>query len=350
MKSIKNQYIDLQEGKMTKANFMRNLRMTLPQFVTNVTSFEDSVRILKNKGILSEVKELKGSSGKEQYAKFEKEVPANYQEILTGIKIEHEATPEKSYEDIVKVVVKKLKKQPNYYTNWKLSGVEGKEPEILGAVKPEDSQMKFVKDGNVVDKAMGMKPVKGIEKPKKDADAKKETIKAVGKIELMTLIAQTVRGIKKMEGAGEKMKVVKKKLKESIEDEDQKMRFKDLPADPETYKTVRDMKGKIIKATNAEGNEFQRGDVTTAFDGEKIKIEKFEESQGKIKAIYNTGMFYRGIDIDGLNPVKPTMRPGVNIGASFEKFKRSLREMIRNVMSEMYDGRDNVTDVTGEND
>jgi hypothetical protein len=61
-------------------------------------------------------------------------------------------------------------------------------------------------------------------------------------------------------------------------------------------------------------------------------------------------MFYRGIDIDGLNPVKPTMRPGVNIGASFEKFKRSLREMIRKAMSEMYDGRDNVTDVTGEND
>ena len=348
MKSIKNQYIDLQEGKMTKANFMRSLRLTLPQFVTNVTSFEDSIKILKNKGILSEAKEIKGNSGKEQYAQFEKEVPANYQEIVTGIKIEHEIAPEKSYKDIVKVVVKKLKKEPNYYTNWKLSGIEGKGPEVLGSVNPEDREMKFVKDGNVVDKAMGMKPVKGIEKPKKDADAKKETVKVLGKVELMTLIAQTVRGVKKMESAGEKMKVVKKKLKEQVEEA---MPFQDLPADPEKYKTVRDMKGKIIKATNSEGNEFQRGDETTAIDdGEKIKIENFEESQGKIKAIYNTGMFYRGIDIDGLNPVKPTMRPGVNIGASFEKFKRSLREMIRKAMSEMYDGRDNVTDVTGEND
>ena len=55
MKSIKQQYIDLQEGNLSQANFMRNLRMTLPQFVTNVTSYEDSVRILKNKGILTEL-------------------------------------------------------------------------------------------------------------------------------------------------------------------------------------------------------------------------------------------------------------------------------------------------------
>ena len=55
MKSIQNQYIDLKEGRMSQANFMRNVRMTLPQYVTNVTSFKDAVRILKNKAILNEV-------------------------------------------------------------------------------------------------------------------------------------------------------------------------------------------------------------------------------------------------------------------------------------------------------
>jgi hypothetical protein len=55
MKSIKQQYIDLTEGKMSQGNFMRNLRMTIPQYVTNVTSFGDAVRILKNKNIISEV-------------------------------------------------------------------------------------------------------------------------------------------------------------------------------------------------------------------------------------------------------------------------------------------------------
>jgi hypothetical protein len=121
------------------------------------------------------------------------------------------------------------------------------------------------------------------------------------------------------------------------------MPFKDLPADPEKYKTVKDSKGKIIKATNADGNEFQRGDITTAVDnGEKIKIADFKEEQGKIKALYSKGMFFSTIDIDGLNPVKETMRPGVDMGGSFEKIKKSLEEMVREVIDEMYDGRDNL--------
>ena len=54
MKSIANQYRDLKEGKMSEANFMRNLRMTMPQYVTNTTSFSDAVKILKNKSIIVE--------------------------------------------------------------------------------------------------------------------------------------------------------------------------------------------------------------------------------------------------------------------------------------------------------
>ena len=74
MKSIANQYRDLKEGKMSQQNFMRNLRMTMPQFVTNVTSFNDAVRILKNKSILTETvikeeldtKKVYGGTGQNQ--------------------------------------------------------------------------------------------------------------------------------------------------------------------------------------------------------------------------------------------------------------------------------------------
>jgi hypothetical protein len=55
MKSTANQYKDLKEGRMSQANFMRNLRMSMPQYITNTTSFNDAVRILKNKAILTEV-------------------------------------------------------------------------------------------------------------------------------------------------------------------------------------------------------------------------------------------------------------------------------------------------------
>ena len=65
MKSIKQQYIDLKEGKMSQQNFMRNLRMTMPQYVTNVTSYGDAVKILRNKGILNEslIKQLESKTG-----------------------------------------------------------------------------------------------------------------------------------------------------------------------------------------------------------------------------------------------------------------------------------------------
>ena len=56
MKNIQKQYTDLLEGKMSKQNFMRNVRMEFPQYVSNVSSYEDSVKILKGKRILSEVK------------------------------------------------------------------------------------------------------------------------------------------------------------------------------------------------------------------------------------------------------------------------------------------------------
>lgn len=54
MKSIQKQYNDLLEGTMSKQNFMRNVRMQFPQYVSSTNSFEDSIRILKGKRILSE--------------------------------------------------------------------------------------------------------------------------------------------------------------------------------------------------------------------------------------------------------------------------------------------------------
>jgi hypothetical protein len=57
MKPIQNQYRDLLEGKMSKHNFLTNVKRTLSDYVSNVTSFDDAVKILKNKRILSEIKE-----------------------------------------------------------------------------------------------------------------------------------------------------------------------------------------------------------------------------------------------------------------------------------------------------
>jgi hypothetical protein len=406
MKSIANQYRDLQEGKMSQFNFMRNLRMSMPQ-VTNVTSFGDAVKILKNKGIISEsltteeeevfsqgaqdesitttnttagfdsvseedkegdndaefdaiLKQLEDEMAGEEAVKgqydleegpeeevekaiddkkidpakvkaaaekairgdstdlallmanagglFEgkepKAVDENLEEVTLGIFIEHGCFPDKSYDEVEKMVKKNIKKNPNYYTNYKLTGIRDYEVQTMDSSKPEDHQMKFYTEKTAVDTARGMKKVK---MPKKEE---------------------------------------KKKLKENV---DEKMRFQDLPADPEKYKIVRDSKNYIIKATNADGVEFQKGDTAKTYDGEEIKIVKFEESQGKVKAIYNKGMFFAGIDIDGLEAGKPEFRPGVDMGKSFEKFKlKDLKEMVRQTMDEFYDGRDNLTNISDD--
>jgi hypothetical protein len=361
MKSIKQQYIDLQEGNMSQANFMRNLRMALPQYITNVTSYQDSIKILKNKGILNEVaspselamgikvemehtddvqvakkiamdhlaenpnyysdlkksgvdtaqglkmtsgspiksltssgestlepnmnranprdgfslgffeenqemegdpateeeiadmiakaeeeesgkyttggeqfpireaKDEKGrwtnANGKSMYDQFKEIDNLNGQEVLIGIDYEIQKNPELTKVAAAKIVLKNLKKNPIYYTASLMAGKEGYEPEYIGgkSADPEAHQMQFLDKNmsNVVDKKRGMQPVKGIEKPKKDADAKKETNKPEKGIELMSLIAKTVRGLKKMDATGEKMK--KLSLKEAFSSNPNKM-------------------------------------------------------------------------------------------------------------------------------
>ena len=346
MKSIQNQYRDLKEGRMSEANFMRNLRMSMPQYITNTTSFGDAVRILKNKSILTEsinfdnfdeavvlskeefepkeetsedefdaiLKQLEDEKAGEIAVKSDvldepleeqlnegkgKELHPNQihpGELRMGIRVEMEHTDDPKKAE--KIALDHLAENPFYYTALKLAGVES--PSAPKVKAPKEIKTKKAKETiQLVDLVNGMKKVK---MPKAEE---------------------------------------KKKLKEQVEEA---MRFQDLPADPEVYKTVKDMKGKIMKATNAEGVEFQRGDVVKAYDGEEIKIADFKEEQGKIKALYNTGMFFKSIDIDGLEAPKQTMRPGVNIGASFEKMKRSLEEIVREVMAETIDGRDNLID------
>jgi hypothetical protein len=137
----------------------------------------------------------------------------------------------------------------------------------------------------------------------------------------------------------------KKKLKETVEE---RMMFQDEPADPEKYQIKKDLKGKIVQVTHDEGNVFSMNDEATAVDnGEKIKIAGFKEEQGKVKAIFkaSTGMFFSSIDIDGLEPINRGVRPGVDLGKSFEKFKSQLEEIVREVLTEMESDEQEIDDI-----
>jgi hypothetical protein len=464
IKSIKQQYIDLKEGKMTQHNFMRNVRMTMPQYITNVTSYNDSIKILKNKGILTEAdikitselakgikvemehtsdpevakkiamdhlaenpnyysdleksgvdtpqglqtttgttlepnlnranprdgfslgffeenqeelsprmkhiqksmgdmtrppitperaKELKAkldaererrkksglqevkvtiygtdkamkmlkselknnnvvfetdgnkvnvedspkvkmavkmvkervgmqsiklsesvrlkeakdekgkwtnANGKSMYDQFKEIDNLNAQEVLIGLDWEMEKNPELSKKDAVKTVIKNLKKNPIYYTMTDLAGKEGAEAEYLGgkSANAEARHMQPYAADKVVDKKMGIQPVKGIEKPKKDADARKETNKIEKGVEELTFIAKTVRGVQKMEGTGETMKKIA--MKEAVDKALAKERLKEM------------IRQELKEITGAYGGDDVDGEDGSSYLEEEAKI------------------------------------------------------------------------------
>jgi hypothetical protein len=435
MKSIKQQYIDLREGNMTQANFMRNIRMSLPQYVTNVTSFDDSIRILKNKGILTEAdmkispetadklkkaidsitannneyhrdgytmgffegedmenkeegkeisesisdadiikkynemfiadsktkftdvakalnipedqvasalqsaampkfglreaKDEKGkwtnADGKSMYSQFKEIDNLNGQEVLIGIDYEMEKNENLTKPEAQKIVIKNLKKNQFYYTDSLISGVEGYEPEYMGgkSSNADARQMQPLEKnmGNVVDKKMGMKPVKDVEKVKKDADAKKETNIPEKNISLMSLIAKTVRGVKKMDATGEKMKKIT--VKEGMGEYSFTGHFIGDEA-KELLKILPDAE----VSTDEEPGQKYTTTVTSAKYNDKSVEHAVKQAKGEIKSA-----------------------PSMSTGEVTAKFltKERLKELIRKEMKEALGigGGDNVTDVAG---
>jgi hypothetical protein len=434
MKSIQNQYRDLKEGKMSQQNFMRNLRMTMPQYVTNVTSFNDAVKILRNKAILTEAlnenslldevtSEMENgasyaeaiakvaakynmdedklativpeqSVGDEEYkddfeysddyddsyptdygniddfndgeffeakdsgdedaeleamikkmedekageeavmsqfdpmeeelneAKKKKEVKAELnpnqihpQELRMGIKVELEHTDD--LDKAKKIALDHLAENPYYYTALKLAGVES--PSAPKVKAPVEKKAKKKKEAvEMVDAANQMQKVK---MPK--AEDKKKLKEA------------------RFNVIGEPNEVAK-----------QVMQFVDGNA------TLKALSDDIQIQQTSDPNEallrFQYWDALPSEAIEKLKLQfnvqpdsDFDEDTGEI-------IFYR------LTPLRRNYG-GKDLGASFEKFKSQLEEIVREVLSEMesddqeiddiamamdeyFDGRDNLID------
>jgi hypothetical protein len=373
MKSIANQYRDLKEGKLSQANFMRNLRMTMPQYVTNTTSFTDAVRILKSKRILNESKDgdddaetlamidkiAKEKEGEEavmaQYdeslneAKKEK-VDADRvhpQELSMGIKVEMEHTndPEKAK----KIALDHLAENPFYYTELKLSGVDTKKTTLT---KEKKAIAKKKDETELVDKANQMKPVKGVEKAKASANkATKETNKPVKGISLMSLVAKTSKGVQKMAATGEKMKVVKEGYEEFVAQKKSKetaaetfngfKRGDKVMIDPDAAKATGLKAGKVY--TIKDFRTFRKGSMLQNTDamldnGEEINVEYIFKAPKVFTSPINLGKY-------DLGKLKEIVR---EVLAEME----SDDELNTNTMlglGETFDGRDNLTDVTGEN-
>jgi hypothetical protein len=218
MKNIQAQYQDLLEGKMSKSNFMRNVRMQFPQHISPVTSYDDSVKILKGKRILSEAKQPIGVYGHNPSAEAPQEPgidQLNYYQVYHGIQYELAKMPEITDENYIKArkkVVDAILKDPDAYKDLQLANFK--------AVKEmdKDLEMKDVKKNNLTDKPNEMKVVKKDEKENtQDTLEKKEKRKSkTAKVPVMTQAPKSQKGVEAFATPG-KEKVFA--LKEHILDE-----------------------------------------------------------------------------------------------------------------------------------
>jgi hypothetical protein len=277
MKNIQAQYQDLLEGKMSKANFMRNVRMQFPQYVSSVSSFDDSVKILKGKRILSEAKNPIGAYGYDPSAENVMQPgidQLNYYQVYHGIQYELAKMPEITDEAYIKArkkVVDNILKNPDAYKELQIANFK--------AVKEmdEDLKMKEVKENNKTDKPNEMKVVKKDAKGNtEDTLEKKEKKKSkTGKIPVMT---QAPKGKLKAFATPGKEKVMA--LKEHILDE------LTIP------NTMRENIGKGDRVKKKQ-DDSKKGEVTD-FDGDTVTV-KWDD--GGVEHVQMNVLTKRDVDV-----------------------------------------------------
>lgn len=156
MNNITKAYKQLQEGTMSKSNFVRQARMQFPQYISPVSSYQDIVSILKSKRILTEAQKLTTDQIIDRLS------PYAFKKGM-AIELEKEKKQDKeTYEKVREKVAKKLQNNPKAYDE-----VDRKTEKQNDAL-----QMKDVKKGNFVDKPNQMKSLKKDEKANVKASKK----------------------------------------------------------------------------------------------------------------------------------------------------------------------------------
>lgn len=267
MKNIQAQYQDLLEGRMSKSNFMRNLRMQFPQHISPSTSYEDSVSILKGKRILSEAKKPEGVYGHNPNAEndtYRGIDHLNYYQVYHGIQYELAKMPEITDENYVKArkkVVDTILKDPDAYKDLQLANFK--------AVKEmdKDLEMKEVKKNNLNDKPNEMKVVEKDAKGNTQATLEKKE-KKKSKTAKVPVMTQAPKG--KLEAFATPGKEKVMALKEHILDEmtSPNPHHEDIHKGMEVYKKKGDAtRGKVI--------DFDGHTATVEWeDGRKEDLQK----------------------------------------------------------------------------
>ena len=150
MRTIQEKYNAILEGKFSKSQFVKDAKRELSQFLSPFNGYEDTVSILKSKGVIYEAKKKEvpeyDSPGK-KYTDEALRRGVDYELEGMGL-MSQESILEKDFIKAEKKAIKNLDKDPNFYLHL-LSGDSKK-------VDKHD-QMVPVKKNNHVDTFNGLK-------------------------------------------------------------------------------------------------------------------------------------------------------------------------------------------------
>lgn len=337
-------YRKFKQGEISRDRFLYEVRRdsNLP-WVTNTTSFDDAVKILKNKSIISELDaNIKADPAVDRVNPYF--LKAGVQNMLSK---EKELTND-SYMKALNKAAKMLQKNPHVFDELMLKNADEVEK------KDAKLQTKEVKKGDLNDTDNEMKKVKVKDKTKKAKTLKESaldelttSLKKKESINEDTHWKHTVGAeihtpdgpgtIKEIVGStftvemqdgtlkDYQINVIEKAIEKHKEDpKEASAMFMDAPLDP-SYRMNKDGQ----RAINPDGVEFKIGDTAIAKDNnEPIKIGGFKQEQGRIKAVYTSGLVTGTIDIDGLKKQMDSTRPSLqpDLGSAFNKLKGMLEK------------------------
>jgi hypothetical protein len=192
-------YDKFKAGEITREKFLYEVRRDvnlINKVITNVMNFDDTVRVLKHRGLILEAAKSKGTLTIDQVNPYEYRKGLDYELELCGKAVSNwgvDFTGDSDYAKSIKKVLQNLTKDPLYYTHL-----------VTGQQKDDSQAMVELnkKKDNVVDKKNAVKPVSKV-KVKSNVKVnlgKKEAKKGKPKgVKEMTIIPKKSKGVKVMD-------------------------------------------------------------------------------------------------------------------------------------------------------
>jgi hypothetical protein len=251
MKTLQTQYNLIKEGKGSKHIFLKEAKSLYPDMITNFSTFEQTEKILKNRGVinenfvglqpindwgpspkqdyeiafknfLSEMEEEKVKADTKKVSKYVEDTDAHSfnnkdkknidnlsgQEVLNGFYIELKApkNADKTKDQLMDIVTKNLSKDPLYYIKNGQFGTEGVgyTEDAPGLGKPKEAKGKYKSSGYGDLDNKQTAPKSNV----KDSGKSEYKTGMPKKVKEMDMKAQSSKGVQKMATPG-KPKTVK---------------------------------------------------------------------------------------------------------------------------------------------